>query len=66
MEDYVAHIVEVANKLDIGHDTISNRELFLFILGGLESEYYPIVIAITTISESFGRFGISFVHELCL
>lgn len=39
--------LEIANKLDIAEDNVFDRELALFILGGLGSEYDPIVAAIT-------------------
>lgn len=46
-------VIDISNKLNVASDTISNRELTLFISGGLGAKYNPIAAAIIARSEPF-------------
>lgn len=46
-EDYISLMVQIANSLSLAGDKVIDKELALFILGGLGTEYDPLVTTIT-------------------
>lgn len=48
MEEYISQMMHNGNASSLAGDKVSNREMTLFILGGLESKYDSLVTAVTT------------------
>lgn len=51
MEDYISQMVQIANSLALAGDKVQDKDLALFILGGLGIEYDGLVTTITTRPE---------------
>lgn len=41
-------MIQIVNALSLSSDTVADEDLAVFILGGLRSDYDPLVNAITT------------------
>lgn len=52
INDYILKMKSIANGINVAGQAISDEDLILYILGGLGSEYDPVVINLTSRQDS--------------
>ena len=68
IHDYFLKIRGIADTLASTGQIISDDELLLYVLGGLRSEYDPVVINLTSRQDSMSLQEAQFLlqsHEMC-